>query len=134
MVPVLPPIAELLEKYKNHPYCIEKNVLIPIISNSCFNEYLKELAAICNISKVLKTHLARHTFAHIMLSYGVPLEVLSKMMGHRSIRTTQRYCRVSIQLIMDKVKPVRNKMFNKMGELKFFKKFSMKQTVTAMAA
>jgi len=125
MVPILPPIFALIEKYKDDPYCLSKNVLMPVPSNSCFNEYLKELALLCGIQKNLNTHLGRHTFAFLMLSFGVPLEILSQMMGHKSIRTTQRYCRVSILLIIEKVQPITEKMFDQLGKLNFFQKFNL---------
>jgi len=93
-VPILPIIDELIEKYKDHPKCRARNSLMPIDSNSNYNGYLKEIAVICGLNRELNTHLARHTFADIMLNLGVPLEDVSKMLGHKSIRTTQRYCRV----------------------------------------
>ncbi|GAA3929505.1 hypothetical protein GCM10022209_24080 [Chitinophaga oryziterrae] len=126
MVPILPPIARLLAKYKNHPYCIQKNVLMPVPSNTCFNAYLKELSVLCNIPLKLElhTHLGRHTFAFIMLSFGVPLEILSKMMGHKDIRSTQKYVKVNIQMIIDKVLPITSKMFDELGQLNFYRKYS----------
>ncbi len=94
---MLPLIEQLIERYKDHPKCILRGVLMPINSNTKYNGYLKEIAEICGIKRNLTTHLARHTFADIMLNLGMPLEDLGKMLGHRSIRTTQRYCRVSIR-------------------------------------
>lgn len=63
-------------------------------SNYRYNVYLKELVVICGIRRELNTHLARHTFADIMLNSGVPLEDVGKMLGYPNIRTTQRYARV----------------------------------------
>lgn len=125
-VPILPIVAELIEKYREHPYCRLNNRLMPINSNYRYNVYLKELADICNISfenitahnQEFNTHLARHTFAHIMLNNGVPLEDVSKMMGHKSIRTTQRYARVNRTRISENVSKVREKLFSKSGQLK----------------
>lgn len=94
MVPILPIIEELTAKYKTDPYCIINNRLIPVNSNSTYNGYLKEIAAICGIGRELNTHLARHTFADIMLNSSIPLEDVGKMLGHRNIRTTQRYAHV----------------------------------------
>lgn len=94
VVPMLPIIEQLIEKYKDHPVCKQRNSLLPILSNTNFNGYLKEIAAICRIPRELHTHLARHTFADIMLNLGMPLEDVGKMLGHKSIRTTQRYARV----------------------------------------
>ncbi|WP_158267168.1 site-specific integrase [Chitinophaga niastensis] len=90
------PIAkEILQKYKNHPYCVANNVLLPINSNQLFNGYLKEVADLCGISKSLTTHTARHTFATtVTLANGVPLETVSAMLGHKSIRTTQIYAKI----------------------------------------
>ncbi|PTS93105.1 hypothetical protein DBR11_25920 [Pedobacter sp. HMWF019] len=124
MVPILPPIARLLAKYKNDPYCIQNNVLMPVLSNSCYNGYLKELAIVCNLPVILHTHLARHTFAFIMLSFGVSLEILSKMMGHASIRSTQKYVKVNILMIINQVLPITEKMFNDLGQLNFYRKYT----------
>ena len=71
-----------------------KEHLFPIISNQKMNEYLKEIAAICDIDKNLTCHIARHTFATMALSKGVPIESVSKMLGHTNIRTTQIYAKV----------------------------------------
>ena len=72
-----------------------KEHLFPIISNQKMNEYLKEIAAICDIDKNLTCHIARHTFATMALSKGVPIESVSKMLGHTNIRTTQIYAKVT---------------------------------------
>ena len=94
-VPLLPIAKEILAKYKNHPYCIANNVLLPINSNQRFNGYLKEIADLCGINKNLTTHTARHTFATtVTLANGVPLETVSAMLGHKSIRTTQIYAKI----------------------------------------
>lgn len=59
------------------------------------NAYLKELAGVCDIEKELTFHMARHTFATtVTLNNGVPIESVSKMMGHTSIKTTQIYAKV----------------------------------------
>nr|WP_262903777.1 tyrosine-type recombinase/integrase [Myroides odoratimimus] len=59
------------------------------------NGYLKEIAIICDIDKNLSFHLARHTFATtITLNNGVPIESVSKMLGHTAIKTTQIYAKV----------------------------------------
>src|SRR5690554_7628590 len=67
-----------------------KNNTIGLITNQRMNGYLKEIADLCKIKKNLTFHLARHTFATtVTLSNGVPIESVSKMLGHTSIRTTQ---------------------------------------------
>jgi site-specific recombinase XerD len=112
IVPMLPLIEQLIERYKEHPKCVLRGVLMPINSNTRYNGYLKEIAEICGIKRNLTTHLARHTFADIMLNLGMPLEDVGKMLGHRSIRTTQRYCRVSIKRLQknfnEHIRPVLN--------------------------
>ena len=94
-VPLLPVALEIIQKYREHPYCLNKNRLLPVNSNQRYNGYLKEIADICGINKKITSHIARHTFATtITLSNGVPIETVSSMLGHSSIRTTQIYAKV----------------------------------------
>jgi integrase len=94
-IPLLPPAAEIVEKYKTHPYCVRQNVLLPVYSNQRLNGYLKEIADICGINKTLTTHIARHTFATtVTLNNDIPIETVSKMLGHSSIKMTQTYARL----------------------------------------
>ena len=83
----------IIAKYNHDTYRDGK--LFPILSNQKMNSYLKEIADICGISKNLTFHLARHTFATLCLSKGVPMESVSKMLGHTNIRTTQIYARIT---------------------------------------
>ena len=69
--------------------------LLPILSNQKMNAYLKEIADICQINKNLTYHVARHTFATMSISKGVPIETVSKMLGHSKIQTTQIYARIT---------------------------------------
>jgi integrase len=94
-LPLLPAGKEILEAYKDHPYCQYHDVVFPVLANQRMNSYLKEIADICGITKTLTFHMARHTFATtIALSNGVPIETVSKMLGHNSIKTTQHYAKV----------------------------------------
>ncbi len=94
-IPILSSAMKLIEKYSQHPACIAKNILMPVLSNQKMNAYLKEIADICEIQKELTFHIARHTFATtVTLSNGVPIETVSKMLGHKSLRTTQLYAKV----------------------------------------
>lgn len=94
-IPLLPMSQKILDSYKDHPQCINSRKLLPVLSNQKYNSYLKELADICGISKNLTTHTARHTFATtVTLSNGVPIESVSKMLGHKKLQTTQHYARV----------------------------------------
>lgn len=73
---------------------------LPILSNQKYNGYLKEIADICNINKPLHTHIARHTFATTTLNKGLPIEIVSKMLGHSDIKMTQRYAKVMDNTIL----------------------------------
>ena len=94
-IPLLPISLQILDKYKDHPDCLKKDVLLPVLSNQKYNSYLKELADICNIDKNFTTHTARHTFGTtVTLSNGVPIESVKVMMGHKHIKQTLHYARV----------------------------------------
>jgi site-specific recombinase XerD len=94
-LPLLPQALEIINKYIEHPRAKSKRTLLPVISNQRLNGYLKEIADILGIEKNLTFHLARHTFATtITLSNGVPIETVSKMLGHTKITTTQIYAKV----------------------------------------
>ena len=82
---------QIIDKYKG----VDPNGrLLPVFSNQKVNSYLKEIAAICGLDRNLTFHLARHTFATMSLTKGVPIESVSKMLGHANIRTTQIYARI----------------------------------------
>ena len=111
-VPLLPIALEIVEKYKTHPYCEINDRLLPVNSNARFNGYLKEVAAICGIKKHLTTHTARHTFATtVTLEHDVPLETVSQMLGHKSIRTTQLYAKITQRKISNNMKELKNRLF-----------------------
>jgi len=94
-IPLLEVTKQLIEKYKSHPYCVKQNVLLPVNSNQRMNAYLKEIANLCGIEKNLTSHLARHTFATtVTLNNNVPIETVSKMLGHSSIKMTKIYARL----------------------------------------
>ena len=82
----------IIDKYANTR---KDGKLLPILSNQKMNSYLKEIGDICQINKNLTYHLARHTFATLSLSKGVPIESVSKMLGHTNIKTTQLYARIT---------------------------------------
>lgn len=107
MVPMLPEVKAIIDKYALDPECRANGVLFPVPSNSCYNQYLKELQVHCNIkTRKFDTHLGRHTFAHRMLNqFGFSLEIVSKMLGHKSIRTTQHYCKISLKRIAEAFAP-----------------------------
>jgi site-specific recombinase XerD len=110
-IPLLPRALEMVNKYQNDPNCIINKKLLPVPSNQKMNDYLKDIADICKINKNLTTHLARHTFATtITLTNGVPIETVSKMLGHKSLRTTQIYSKVVDTKIAQDMKVLRERI------------------------
>jgi integrase len=94
-IPLLPVSQAIVRKYEDHPVCQVKGTVLPILSNQKMNAYLKEIADTCGITKNLTFHIARHTFATtITLSNGVPIESVSKMLGHRNLKQTQHYAKI----------------------------------------
>jgi site-specific recombinase XerD len=94
-VPLLVSAIAILNKYSDHPACENNGNALPVSTNQKMNAYLKEIAGICGINKELTYHTARHTFATtVTLSNGVPIESVSKMLGHTNIKTTQHYAKI----------------------------------------
>lgn len=90
-----PQAVEIMEKYRGYPLCENSGLVLPVLSNQKMNAYLQEIADVCKISKHLTFHIARHTFATtVTLSNGVPIESVSKMLGHRNLKTTEHYAKV----------------------------------------
>ena len=88
-------------------------------SNVKFNAYLKEVADLCGIEKNLTTHLARHTFATtVTLNNDVPIESVSKMMGHKNMKTTQIYAKVLDKKVGADMKILKEKLNAKSKENK----------------
>jgi integrase len=109
-IPLLPPALGIISKYINHPRCTAKSMVLPVPSNQKVNEYLKIVANKCNITKTLTFHIARHTFATtVTLSNGVPIETVSKMLGHRNLKTTQHYAKILDKKIGDDMRRLREK-------------------------
>lgn len=93
-IPYLESARSIAEKYKGHPLCEARGVLLPVISNQRMNSYLGEIAGICGINKPLTMQTSRHSFACLALANGVSMEVIAKMLGHSDIRTTKNYAKV----------------------------------------
>lgn len=113
-IPLLPFALELVNKYKDHPQCINSERIFPVLSNQKTNSYLKEIADCCGINKNFTFHMARHTFATtVTLTNGVPIESVSKMLGHKSIRTTQHYAKILDKKVSEDMKHLRAKFSQK---------------------
>ena len=109
-IPLLPTAQYIVDKYENHPVCKNKGNLLPILSNQKMNAYLKEIATVCGINKELTFHIARHTFATtVTLSNGVPIETVSKMLGHTNLKTTQHYAKILDKKISDDMQVLKAK-------------------------
>jgi site-specific recombinase XerD len=94
-IPLLPAASILMQRYADHPNCENSGRVLPVLSNQKMNSYLKEIADVCGINKPITFHIARHTFATtVTLLNGVPIESVSKMLGHTNIKTTQHYAKI----------------------------------------
>ena len=110
-IPLLDTALEIIEKYKDHPQCCAAGVVLPVLSNQKMNAYLKEIANLCGISKTLTFHIARHTFATtVTLSNKVPIETVSKMLGHRSLKQTMIYAKILDVKISEDMKGLRERL------------------------
>jgi site-specific recombinase XerD len=112
-IPLLPISAAIIEKYRNHPQAVNEERVLPILSNQKMNSYLKEIADLCGIHKELTFHIARHTFATtVTLTNGVPIESVSKMLGHKNLHTTQHYAKILDMKVSDDMKVLKEKFGN----------------------
>lgn len=110
-IPLLPIAEELIQKYADHPKCLNEDRILPVLSNQKMNSYLKEIGDVCGIHKEITFHMARHTFAtSVTLANGVPIESVSKMLGHKSLRTTQHYAKVVDKRVSDDMAALKRKL------------------------
>jgi site-specific recombinase XerD len=109
--PLLLTPKKLIVNYMDHYRLHRLDTVFPVFSNQKVNSYLKEIADLCGIKKNLSFHIARHTFATtVTLSNGVPIETVSKMLGHTKIATTQIYARVLEKKVADDMAILRKKL------------------------
>lgn len=110
-IPLLDIPQQILDKYEG---ALSDDRVLPVPSNQKVNAYLKEIGSLCGIDKELSFHVARHTYAtQVCISQGFPIETLSKMMGHRSITTTQLYAKITNQKVNEDMKTLSNRIENK---------------------
>ena len=113
-IPLLPMAEAILARYADHPQFLAKDKVLPILSNQKMNAYLKEIADCCGITKRLTFHIARHTFATtITLGNGVPIETVSKMLGHRNLKTTQHYAKILDRKVSQDMQALKEKLLAK---------------------
>lgn len=109
-IPLLPAAQSIMDRYEENPQCLNEGRLLPVLSNQKMNAYLKEIADICGITKPFSYHTARHTFATtVTLANGVPIESVSKMLGHTNIKTTQHYAKILDAKVSSDMEALRGK-------------------------
>ncbi|MDH5033880.1 site-specific integrase [Chryseobacterium cucumeris] len=110
-IPLLEKAVSLINKYRKHPFCLETNLVLPVKSNQKMNEYLKEIASICEIEGDLNTHRARRTFGStVTLKNGVPIHVVKEMMGHHSVTQTEDYAITTQEMINREMQILKEKL------------------------
>jgi len=95
MIPLISKCIEIINRYSTHPKVLNSQVVIPMISNQKTNDYLEFIQLELKINKKMTCHVGRHSFATISLELGVPIETVSKLLGHSSIKTTQIYGKIT---------------------------------------
>jgi len=112
-IPLLTQALEIIQKYEHHPECADQDKVLPVLSNQKMNSYLKEIADVCGINKELTFHIARHTFAtSVTLANGVSIESVSKMLGHKNMRTTQHYAKILDSKVSEDMQLLKLKLAN----------------------
>ena len=118
-VPLLDLPFQIINKYNRLESLRASDPVLPIPSNQKMNAYLKELADFCGINKPLSFHIARHTFATtVTLMNGVPIESVSKMLGHTNLKSTQHYAKVVDQKVGEDMAALALKLSSKMPSSK----------------
>lgn len=101
IIPIIDKANDIINQYQNNAWVLRTGNVIPTISNQKMNEYLKVIASKTNIDKLVTCHVARHSFATNSLELNVPIETVSKVLGHSSIKTTQIYAKITETKLMN---------------------------------
>ena len=110
-VPIMGVPKNIINQYVNIDLLRPEDTILPVISNQKTNSYLKEISDICGIEKNITFHIARHTFATtVTLMNGISIESVSKMLGHKNIRTTQHYARIVDSKIGSEMQAISGKL------------------------
>lgn len=113
-IPLLKNAIEIMKKYKDDPICNQYNLVLPVKSNQKMNEYLKEIAVLCEIDGDLNTHRARRTFGStVTMKNGVPINVVKEMMGHHSVTQTEQYALTTQEMINNEMLKLKHKLDEK---------------------
>ncbi len=104
-IPLLPIPLVLIKKYKS-----KTEYIFPVPTNKQMNDRLKPIGKTCSIRKILTMHMARRTFATLMITKGMPIESIAKILGHSDLKTTQIYAKILDQKILDEIDLVKDKL------------------------
>ena len=116
-IPLLPKAKAIMERYKDHKLCLERNSVLPVTSNQKMNAYLKEIADLCGIESTLNTHKARRTFGStVTLNNDVPIHVVKELLGHQSVKQTEEYAITEQQSVGREMKQLQLRL-NQKSEL-----------------
>jgi integrase/recombinase XerD len=111
LIPLFDIAKSIIDKYKDSDERIVLKRLLPKISNQKVNSYLKIVADLAGLSQPITHHMARHTFATtVCLNNHMPIEDLSKLLGHSSLKTTSIYGRITQQRLTDSINKVGKKL------------------------
>ena len=110
-IPLFQVAEEIIDKYKDDPIVINSGKLLPVLKNQKMNAYLKDIGDLCDISKNLHFHMARHTWGTtIAAANRLPIETIMRIMGHKTIEMARHYAKISTAMIIDDVAALRNKL------------------------
>jgi len=113
-IPLLPKAKAIMERYKDHKLCLERNSVLPVTSNQKMNAYLKEIADLCGIESTLNTHKARRTFGStVTLNNDVPIHVVKELLGHQSVKQTEEYAITEQQSVGREMKQLQIRLSSK---------------------
>ncbi|MBF00820.1 site-specific integrase [Flavobacterium coralii] len=113
-IPLLPKAKAIMERYKEHKLCLERNSVLPVTSNQKMNAYLKEIADLCGIESTLNTHKARRTFGStVTLNNDVPIHVVKELLGHQSVKQTEEYAITEQQSVGREMKQLQMRLSSK---------------------
>lgn len=113
-IPLLPKAKAIMERYKDHKLCLERNSVLPVTSSQKMNAYLKEIADLCGIESTLNTHKARRTFGStVTLNNDVPIHVVKELLGHQSVKQTEEYAITEQQSVGREMKQLQMRLSSK---------------------
>jgi hypothetical protein len=118
ILPLLPIAEQILEKYRDHPVCVRRRILLPVPTNEEYNMCLKQIADEAGLIILLTTHIARYFFANVvMFDNKIHLKLIAGTMGQKSIATAAKYTKANKGNIGRAMEHVEERMFSEDGDL-----------------